>query len=166
MRNLLFLLVALVTLTPARAQLKSQVEQESRISSGMMRSDGEGSLLFGWFDPSRFHMRHVISMSYHSFGGQGLSLGTYTNMMSYQFSDNLNAQADVSLSYSPYNSFSPSGKKNDFSSIYLSRAQINYRPWDNVMLQVQYRAIPYGYYYSPFSSPFYGGSPWMYEPGF
>ncbi|MBM2841771.1 MAG: hypothetical protein HW412_2299, partial [Bacteroidetes bacterium] len=48
------------------------------------------------------------------------------------------------------------GKKNDLSSIYLSRAQVDYRPWDNVLVQLQYRSLPFGsYYYSPFYSPWY-----------
>jgi len=158
-------LVAVVSV--CSAQFRDQVDQENRVSSSILRNDGGGSILFGWFDPSKFQMRHMVSMSYMTAGGQGLSLGTYTNMMSYQFSDKLDAQADVSMSYSPFNTFSSSlgGKKNDFSGIYLSRAQLNYRPWDNVKLQIQYRAVPYGYYYSPFTSPF-SSSPWLGEPEF
>jgi hypothetical protein len=139
------------------AQFKSQVEQESRIS-GNIANQSAPSFLFGWFDPEKFHMRHTFDLSYQSFGGQGLSLGTYTNSMTYEFAQNLDARADVSLSYSPFNSFSTFGgtKKNDLSSLYLSRAQLNYRPWENVMVQIQYRQIPYGsYYYSPFSNPWY-----------
>ena len=45
----------------------------------------------------------------------------------------------------------------DLSSIYLSRAEINYRPWDNTRIQLSFRQLPYGgyYYYSPFSDPWY-----------
>jgi hypothetical protein len=100
-------------------------------------------------------MRHAISFSYATAGGEGLSLGTYTNSMMYQFTDNLDAQADLSISYSPYNTFSKFGNaRNDLSSIYLSRAQVNYRPWENVTLMLQYRQMPY-YGLNRYGSPFY-----------
>jgi hypothetical protein len=163
MRNVRCLFVAVLVLGTAAgacAQFKSQVEQESRISNGIIQQS-EPSLLFGWFNPDKFTMHHSVSFSYTTMGDQSMSLGTYTNSMMYEFADNLNARADVSMSYSPFNSFSGAfgkGTKNSLSSIYLSRAELNYRPWDNVAVQVQFRQIPYGmYYYSPFSSPWYGG---------
>lgn len=145
----------------AHGQFKSQLEAESKVSNGFMQQSAP-SFLFGWFNPEKFHMQHSLSFSYMTFGGQGMSLGTYTNSMMYEFADNLNAQADISLSYSPYNSLSTFGK-NDLSSIYLSRAQVNYKPWENVNVQLQYRALPYGFY-SPYSSSYY--HPWYTEGGF
>jgi hypothetical protein len=141
----------------ARAQLKSQLDRESQAPSGVIVQEPT-SLFFGWFDPSKFSMRHSFEVSYMSMGGQGLSLSTYTNSMMYRFADNLDAQADISMSYSPSNSFSTFGTKGkDFSGIYLSRAEVNYRPWENFSMQFQYRQLPYGsYYYSPFTSPWYG----------
>jgi hypothetical protein len=76
--------------------------------------------------------------------------------MMYQFSDKLDARADISMSYSPFNTFGKlGGKNNSLSSLYLSRAQLDYKPWQNFLVQVQYRQIPYGNYYSPFYSPWY-----------
>jgi hypothetical protein len=146
----------------AEAQLKSQLEQEPPVSDAITRQP-EPALFFGWFDPSKFSMQHSLSMSYQTMGGQGMSLGMYTNSMMYQLSNNLNARADVSLMYSPYNSLSTSGsKRNDLSSIFLSRAELNYRPWENVLLRVEYRRIPWGSSY--YDSPFY--NPWFREGGF
>jgi hypothetical protein len=153
-------IMILVSSTLAHAQFKSQVQEEPRVSDGMIH-DSSPTLFLGWFNPERFHMNHSFNLSYQTIGGQGLSLGTYTNSMRYDFADNLNARADVSLSYSPNNSFSTYGKKNDFSSVYLSRAQLNYKPWDNVVVQVQYSQLPYT---SPYYSPFY--SPWYRENGY
>jgi hypothetical protein len=152
------LLMLAVAVPAARAQFKSQVEQESRISSGIIQQS-EGSFLFGWFNPEKFHMSHSIGFSYQTMGGQGISLGTYTNSMMYEFAENLNARADVSMSYSPFasSSFMTKGMKNNMSSIYLSRAEINYKPWENVSVQFQYRQLPYGYFSSPFASPRFGG---------
>lgn len=123
-------------------------------------SSSAPQLFLGWFNPDKFHMRHSFDLSFATFGNQSLSLGTYTNSMSYEFADNLVARTDLSLSYSPYNNLPTlNGKKNDLSSVYLSRAQLDYKPWDNVLVQVQYRSVPYGsYYYSPFYNPWYGGN--------
>ncbi|MGB6034216.1 MAG: hypothetical protein WBH55_15420 [Bacteroidota bacterium] len=151
--RVLSLLISLYLLPAiADAQFRSQADQESRVSQGLYGGSGS-SFFFGLFDPARFQMRHSLSFSYQTFGNQGVSLGTYTNSMSYAFAENLNARADVSLSYSPYNTFSKGGGgSNNFGSIYLSRAEINYRPFENMTVQIQYRQFPYGTFYS---SPFF-----------
>jgi opacity protein-like surface antigen len=152
-RNGRFFLVALLVagITTAAAQFKTQVQQESPAAGAIMRQD-DGPLYFGWFDPSRFSMSHSVSFSYLTMGRQGMSVGSYTNSMMYQFSDKLNARADVSLMYSPFSAPAQfGGKSNNMSSIFLSRAEVNYKPWDNVVVQLQYRQIPWGY---PSSSPF------------
>ncbi len=153
-------LVALLLLAggAASAQFKVPAGGEAKISDSMIGSPSS-SLLFGWFDPARFEMHHALSFSYLTAGGQGMSLGTYTNSMMYRFAENLNARADVSLSYSPTSSSARFGGK-DLSNLYLSRAQINYRPWENMSIQVQYRAVPF----TPLSSPW--ASPWYRDDGF
>jgi hypothetical protein len=141
----------------ARAQFKPDLAHPSESSGGLI-TQPPSELMFGWFDPNRFTMRHSVEFSYQSFAGQGMSLGTYTNSMMYQFADNLNARADVSMSYSPSNTFSSFGTKgaNNFSGIYLSNAQLSYRPWENFQVQLQYSQLPYGsYYYSPFYRPMF-----------
>jgi len=122
----------------AVAQLKSKIDTPPPVSESMMRP-GSSDFLLGLFDPSKLSMRHNFSMSYTTFAGQGLSLGTYTNSLMYEFSDVLDVQADVSLMNSPYSSF---GNKNDFNKLFLSKAQLNYRPTDNMLLQIQYRELP------------------------
>jgi hypothetical protein len=148
--------ILILASTRAGAQFKSQVEQEGRVSEGLMTQSAP-QLLLGWFNPDKFRMRHSFDLSFTTLGDRSLSLGTYTNSMSYEVADNMMARADLSMSYSPYNTLPTlNGKKNDLSSIYLSRAQLDYRPWENVLVQFQYRSIPFGsYYYSPFSSPWY-----------
>ncbi|MBI3006510.1 MAG: hypothetical protein HYY49_14020 [Ignavibacteriales bacterium] len=124
----------------ANGQLKSRPEERPSVSESIIRSDNSG-LMFGWFDPSRLTMHHSYSLSYSSFGGQGLSLGVYTNSLLYQFSDPLSVQFDISLMHSPYNTFGNEFGKN-FSGVYLSRAQLNYKPTDNMWLQIQFRQVP------------------------
>lgn len=136
------------------AQFKSQVQQETQTSFSRLGGSSPLSALFGWFNPDKFTMRHSFDLSYTRVGGQGLSLGTYTNSMRYEIADNLNARADVSLSFSPFNTL-PTFNTKDFSGLYLSRAELNYTPWDNVFMQIQYRQLPYNSYLSPFYNPFY-----------
>ncbi len=157
---LILLALAMIGVGSARAQFKSQLGTEDRVSDGVTAAE-QPSMILGFFDPEKFHMHHSFSLSYQTMGGQGMSLGAYTNSMTYDFTDRLNARADVSLMYSPYNSFSSglgTKGKNDLSSIFLSRAEVNYKPWDNVLLQVQYRQVPFmGYYSSPYYEPWFTG---------
>lgn len=139
------------------AQFKSQVEQETQVSLNKLGdSSSPLSYLFGWFNPDKFTMRHSFDLSYATFGGEGLSLGTYTNSMRYDFAENFNARADVAFSFSPYSSLSTLNKK-DLSNVYLKNAEINYKPWENTYLTLSYRQLPYGtgYYNSAFFNPFY-----------
>ena len=154
MRTVLGCAVAiLLIVSTTNGQLKSKADQKPNVSESIIRNDDSG-LLFGWFDPSRLIMRHSYSLSYSSFAGQNLSLGVYTNSLFYRFSDPLSVQFDISLMHSPFNSFGPEFSKS-FSGLYLSRAQLDYHPMENLWLQVQFRQVPPLYwlsnpgYYSP-----------------
>ncbi|MCI0708318.1 MAG: hypothetical protein L0Y80_12640 [Ignavibacteriae bacterium] len=155
MRTVIYTFVALLLAgSLSVAQLKSKIETPPPVSESMMKP-GSSDYLLGLFDPSKFSMKHSFTMSYSSFGGEGLSLGVYTNSLMYQFSDKLDFQADVNVMSSPYSSF---GNKNDFSRIFLGRAQLNYRPTDNMWLQIQYREVPAMYWLSGNRNPsFYYG---------
>ena len=149
----------LLAAVPASGQFRSQVQYETRVAEAMVQDNTLPSVLFGWFDASKFQMRHSVSFGYSTFGGEGMSLGTYTNSMRYQFAENFDARADVSISYSPYNTLSKYGQGfNALSGIYLSNAQINYRPWENTLITLQYRRAPYPGYFGAFGNPFYGYS--------
>ncbi len=128
---------------PLMAQFKQQVEPRPSVSESLVRAESS-NLLFGWFDPSRFSMRQSYSLSYTTMGGQGLSLGVYTNSLYYKIANPLDVQFDVSLQHSPFSSF---GNSRDLSGIYLSRAQLNYRPSENMLLQIQYRQLPSMYWW-------------------
>lgn len=154
MRLWLIVLVSLVA-GSASAQYRSQKpETHANVSESVIKPS-EG-LLFGWLDPSRLSMHHSYSLSYSSFGGQGLSVGMYTNSLMYKFSDPLDVRFDVSLVHSPFGS----SNFKDFSGVYLSRAELNYRPTDNMWLQVQFRQMPAMYWWgSGFSSGYFDRIP-------
>ncbi len=149
----------------ACAQFKSQINQDRpNVAGSILRNDYNSFDLFGWFNPENFQMHHSISMSFMTSGNQSLGVNMYTNSMSYKFSDRLNVQADVSLMATPYGSMSQ-GTKNQFSGLMLNRAEINYKPWDDFHIQVQFNQYPYGYsnglyggYRSHYYNPFFGDS--------
>lgn len=139
----LFVSLSIVS-TCAVAQFKSTNEAKPNVSESLIRSDGSG-LWFGLFNPNNFKMQHSYSLSYMTFGRQGLSLGTYTSSLYYKFSDPLDVQVDVSVRHSPFGGFGSQMNK-DISGIYLSRAQLNYRPTDNMLFQVQFQQFPTMYW--------------------
>ncbi|MBN1301711.1 MAG: hypothetical protein JW995_10900 [Melioribacteraceae bacterium] len=146
------LLLVLFTSTVALAQFRSDLDKPADIKSSITNYTPSGFLL-GFINPQNFNMQHSVSMSYSTFGGHGIALGVYTNNMSYQFSDNLNIEADISFVNSPYSSFGENHAKS-LNGIYLSRAQLNYQPWKDFKVTFQYLSLPPGYYggynyYSP-----------------
>jgi hypothetical protein len=152
--------VLLLAASTALAQYKPRAGAETTGSSAII-DQSVPSTLFGWFDASKFSMHHTLSYQMSTFGGQSMSMGMYTNTMTYQFADNFDARADVSMNYSPSFQFSGLNGRNNsnFSGVYLSNAQLSYRPWENVKVQLQYSRFPYSsYYYSPFGGFYYGGS--------
>ncbi len=128
---------------PLMAQFKQQVESRPSVSESLVLPQNSG-FLFGWFDPSRLSFHHSYSLSYMTAGGQGLSLGVFTSSLYYKFSEPLDVQFDVSMQHSPFSSF---GNTKDLSGIYLSRAQLNYRPSENMLLQIQYSQLPSMYWW-------------------
>ena len=148
---LIYFLISTVTLF---CQYKETGIQTTSVKDGI--TNNSPNYLFGFLNTNDFTMRHSFSMQYSSFGGNGLALGVYTNSMFYRLMDNMDVQLDVSLVHSPYSTFGEAFQK-DISGLYISNAAINYRPWKDVSVHLQYRTMPYGYGYY---SPFYG----MYSP--
>ena len=138
------ILVLIVISFTAVGQFRSQPEARSSVTESMIRQD-DGGLLFGWFDPSRFTMHNSYSLSYTTSGGKGFSLGTLTSSLAYQISNPLSVQFDVSLMHSPYNNLGGNFTK-DISGVYLSRAELNYRPSKNTLFQIQFQQLPAMYW--------------------
>ena len=128
----------------AVGQFRSQPEARSSAGESLLRPD-DGGLLFGWFDPSRLTMHNSYSLSYTTSGSKGYSLGELTSNIAYQISDPLSVQFDVSLLHSPFNNLG-GNFANNISGIYLTRAELNYRPSKNMFLQIQYRQLPSMYW--------------------
>ena len=147
------LLVVMLCFTTATAQFKTTIEPRSTVAESILKTD-DGGFLFGLIDPNNFSMHHSFSLSYQTFGSQGLSMGMYTNSLAYKFSDNLDMKADISMMASPFNTL---GKQyqSSLNGMFLNRAELNYRPWKNTVLQIQYQQIPAMY---GLGGGYYGGN--------
>ncbi len=148
MKKLIIFFVAVFTIT-AFGQFKDNGFPKAQVKDGIVANSSDP--LFGFLNSDKFHMSHSYSLSYSTFAGQGLAMGVYTNTMSFQFNKNLNVQLETSIVNTPYSTL---GKEfqNNLNGIYISRAALNYKPWDDVSISVQYRNLPYSYY-----------SPWGYD---
>ncbi|MDE3058622.1 MAG: hypothetical protein KGJ59_11770 [Bacteroidota bacterium] len=132
-----------------QAQFKTTTEAQPSVLGSLFRTNTSSDWL-GFFNPDNFHMQQSYSMSYTTFGGQGIALARYTNSMLYQFSKDLDARVDVSLQHSPYSSFD-SRIANSLNGIFLDRAEVNYRPAKDVVLRLSFQQNPWAYDYdSPF----------------
>lgn len=143
-----FLIFSVSTL----AQFRDDGLNKPSVKEGIV--DENSGFSIGFLNSENFHMSHSFSMSYTSFGGNGISLGTYTNSMFYRLMDNMNVQMDVSFIYSPYSTFGQNFQ-NDINGIYISRAAVNYSPFKDMHISVQYRSLPYSnYYFNPYFGSF------------
>jgi len=152
MKKMIMLFVVILTMT-GFAQFKDTDTQLPDIKSGMLAQPSSSFSLFNFINPQNFHMQQSVGMSYSTFGGQGMAMDVYTNNMSYKFTDNLNVELDASVVNTPYSTL---GKQfnSSINGIYINNAAINFRPWKDVYISVQYSNLPYNMY-SPFS---YSGS--------
>jgi hypothetical protein len=143
------------------AQFKDSGLENPGVKDGIVDHSSSSSL-FGFMNSENFQMKHSYEMSYSAFGGEGFALGVYTNSMFYRLMPNLNVQTDISVVNSPYSTL---GKnfQNNFNGIYLSRAAINYQPFKDVSISLQYRNLPGGY--NPYM--YHGLSPiWGFEKNY
>ena len=159
MKNILFVMF-LISTTGTFAQFKDSGFETNSVKEGIVSENSNA--LFGFLNSDDFIMRHSFSLNYATSGGQGMSLTSYTNSMFYRLMNNLNVQLDVSVMYSPYSTLGEQFQK-DISGIYISNAALNYHPWDNFSVHLQYRSMPFGYGYY---HPFYGyGNPFNFSSG-
>jgi len=148
MKKLVMMFVVIVSMT-ALAQFKSSDFPTSDVREGIV-SQSISPSLFGFINPQNFKMDQSYSMSYSSFGGQGLALGVYTNNLSYKFNDQLNVQLAASVVNAPYSTLGSQFNKS-INGVYIDRAAINYKPWKDFSISLEYSNMPYGGYYSPYS---------------
>ena len=144
----MYLLLAFVFFLNINAQFKEELSKLVDIKSGITNYQ-PSQFFLDFIDLSKFEMHHSFSLSYSAMGNQGLSLGVYTNSISYQFSNNLNFKLDASLVNSPYNTFGDEFT-NKLNGLYISKAELNYSPTEDMHFKIQYFHPPNGL------NPYYG----------
>ncbi len=151
-----FIYIFLALAVALSAQFKEELDKPVDIKKGILNGAPSTSL-FGFINPNNFSMSHSVSMSYTAMGNHGIALGVYTNSMAYKFNDQFNIEVDASLVNSPYSSFG-NDYADQINGVYLSRAQLNYKPTENTFIMLQFRNSPAGY--SPYG---YYGYPGFYR---
>ena len=144
MKKIVILLVILISL-PVFSQYKDQNIIKESVSDGIVNNQHGG--LFGIFNPKKFQMSHIYSLSFTASGNNQLAVGSYTNRLFYKFNNKLNFQLWTSIVTTPYSSFNKNSN-NKFNGIYIDRASINYKPSKNFMIQLEFSNNPYRYYNS------------------
>jgi len=146
MKKMMILFAVIISLN-VYAQFKEPGFPANSIRDGIV-NENSGSL-FGFLNSDNFEMKHSYSLSYSSFGSEGLALGVYTNSLLFKLSNKMNVQVDASFIHSPYSTF---GKdfQNQLNGVYVTRAAFNYKPWDDVFISIQYRNLPMAYHYSDY----------------
>ncbi|MGH2574495.1 MAG: hypothetical protein ACRDFC_02220 [Ignavibacteria bacterium] len=119
-----------------------------------------GNMFLGFLNLKNLSLTHSFNISYVTFGGNSVSLTSYTGTISYKFLDNISLSADLTMQYSPFASLGSASSsinrdfQNSLSGIYLSRVSLDYKPAKNVYINLQYRNLKYNpywfdnYYYS------------------
>lgn len=159
MKSLLLVILALFAPNVSRAQLKSQDAQPASASESLVHPAASINSFLGLLNPDNFMMRHNFSLSYLSVGGEGISTASYTNSMFYRIADPLNLRLDLTLQGSPFGG-SGSFSQGNFNKLFISRAEVNYKPANNMFLRLEYKQIPFSYYpgvTSPFGPGYYLG---------
>ena len=174
MRKLIFALAVIIWLgvaSPAEAQYRRDAAVEQ--APVKVYDDERSSFsLFNLFSPEHFRLSHSYEMSTTSFGGRGLTMGTYTSSLMWQFNQKLAARVDVGFSHTPFGTgdFQQAfGGRESHGNIYIRNAELAYRPSENTRLHLSFRQSPYGSYMSPYGyydrydrgyygRPYYGGS--------
>ena len=144
------LLLSILLPLPILAQFRGEEPGIPSVREGVYRESGSNNIL-GFFNPDNLEMRHSFSVSYGSFGDQGLGMTMYTNSLRYRISEPLSVRADVSMMFSPFGSMGTQMRQ-DLSGIFLRRASVDYRPSKDMHISLQYRNDPYSLYgpYSPY----------------
>lgn len=139
MRTAINLFLSLLVITaPLWGQFKHQVPRNTLPAGGRAPSRVYSGLL----DPSRFHLQQGFSMSLMNVGNQVLSVGAYTNLMTFQLQDNLRLQTRFSL-------IQPSGLgQHLLGGGFHYGATLEYQPTRNSSLHFSFDKYP-AYRYQP-----------------
>jgi hypothetical protein len=96
-------------------------------------------------NPDKLKMNHSYSLGFSSFGGNSLTQGMYLNTISYQFDIPLSVKFQWGFMHQP---FATGGLNTTLTNqFFLSGAELNYRPLENLTMRLQFYQRPAGLFY-------------------
>ena len=104
--------------------------------------------IFSLLDPSRFEMNHIFSAQMLSFANQNVSVGSYTNLMTYMLNPNLRLNTSLTFLQSGLGKSALLGN-NNANQLYYN-AFMDYKPNSNTL--IQFGISNYPYYFNRTSS--------------
>jgi len=131
------LIIALVTGISYSQFKEIPKETQTKLKSG-------NGLILGFINPKNFYLKHSVNLSYQTMGNSSVSLTSYTATLGYKVMDNMNISADVTMQYSPYASIGSNNPainknfQNSFNGLNLSRVSLDYQPFKNMFISVNY----------------------------
>lgn len=161
MRKISIILIAIALLSSLSYAQYKEIPYETRMK---LKTN---NMILGFINPKNFSLRHSFNLSYQTFGSSSYSLASYTGTLSYKILENLNVSADVTMQYSPFanlgfgNSVLSKDFQNSLNGVYLSRVSLNYRPFKNMFINIDYvnnrssYLLPYDYYFSRWGDIYY-----------
>ncbi len=113
-----------------------------------------GQIIDSGFNPNKFapslfnmndlEMNHSVSFSTGFSSGQSFYQSVYTNQIKYQFNSKLSLNLD--LNFVNFGTGSMQNwefdSNNDNQTMVLPNMQLNYRPTENILIQVEYNQYP------------------------
>ncbi len=163
---LLGFVFALALVQPTSAQLREDARVLASQDAPKLYDAGSAFSLNKLFSREHFRMGHAYELSAGSMGGNGYSMGVYTNSLMWQFNQKLAARVDLSVAHSPFGNApgnmygqNVTGEGQPFR-FFVQNAEVAYRPTENTELHFSFRQSPYGSYYSPYGANPYGYSPY------
>ncbi len=139
MRRLSLIAVILALVTSVSFSQFKDIPSETK--SKLKSNSG---LILGFINPKNFSISHSINMSYQTGGNSSVSLTSYTATLNYKILKNMNISADVTMQYSPYASIGSNNPainkdfQNSFNGINLSRVSLDYKPFKNMYISINY----------------------------
>ena len=119
----------------------SQFKEIPKGTQTKLKSNG---LILGFINPKNFSLQHSVNLSYVTLGNSSVSLASYTATMNYNILKNLRVSADVTMQYSPFASLGSNNSvlnkdfQNSFNGLNLSRVSLEYKPAENMYINIDY----------------------------
>ena len=132
--------------------VQAQMKQDTRVNmaQALTKPKIENVVSLIGLDPTRFSMRHSYSLSFGTSAAGSYNVGLYLNTMRYRLSDPLTVHLQFGLQHSPMGGEFGNGVK---SQVFISSAGMEFKPAENLKLQLEFSQRPNSYYY--YNTPFF-----------